>query len=184
MTLGFDGAGDRDTGGNPDFIDYVEGDLGGKVVNGGFLLDNRSVAEDYLKQAQDFMAANPDGEIFVLGYSRGGNTAVEYANLLGENGIKVTGLVTFDPHAMVSDLELKHGNVERAINFYQKNPTDRVLGIFPTGQNPYVGSTIKGAQNVNLTGNSRFKHLNIMRQVLNDRENQGIYTESINNVLR
>jgi hypothetical protein len=75
---------------------------------------------------------------------------------LGKKGIEVDLLVTIDPYGLgYGDFNLKHGNVKKAINYYQKNKTTGLWGPFdPFGQNPYQGKRVNGANvtNTDYTG--------------------------------
>lgn len=127
------------------------------------------------------MAANPNGQIVLTGYSRGGRAAVVVANALGEAGIGVQALILFDPHDFNDRvLRLEHGNVANALNFYQQNPTTSLLG-----ENPFSGIPlapyISGSPNHrrftpaviggrDYTGEIEVGHLNIVRESLRRHE--------------
>src|SRR5690554_1970275 len=78
--------------------------------------------------------------IKIFGYSRGGNAAIRITNKLGDMGINVFALVTFDPHSLTGGtFTIKHNNVANLYNYYQQNPrTGGALGWW--GSNPYWGS--------------------------------------------
>lgn len=119
---------------------------------------------------------NRDAEVYVAGYSRGGNTAVQLVNQLSAMGIGTSGLLTFDPHKILGSLSVIGATVGHAPNFYQTNPHTRALGIFPTGQNPYRGSPVQGAVNIHL--GSDVNHLNIIYSV-----SHSPYMEMVNETL-
>ena len=97
------------------------------------------------------------------------------ANLLGEQGVEIDTLITFDPHQMTGDLSLTGDNVGSAVNFYQRNASTGPLGLpLPRGDNPYRGRAVNGASNHDLTGVAtgdrfgRFVHNDFINQVNND----------------
>ena len=115
------------------FTSYVgEGD--GKII-------------DFLKQGY-----NEGKGIKIYGYSRGGNAGIRITNTLGEMGINVFQLVTFDPHSITDGgLELKYNNVAYFYNYFQRNPrTGGPLGWW--GKNPYNGSLVKVNPDFNVGG--------------------------------
>ncbi|QTD36402.1 hypothetical protein JL193_09540 [Polaribacter batillariae] len=158
LVVGIYGAGGEGSGDGSTLKKYVE-DKGGKM----FEFYEEGKALDHIKN-------NHSGKsIEIYGYSRGGNAAISIVNSLGNAGIYVSRLVTFDPHHFWSStFKLKH-RVGKVLNFYQRNPrTGGILGWW--GKNPYWGSPIKGggAYNVNYTGLKNVTHLNIIRFSLND----------------
>jgi hypothetical protein len=118
-----------------------------------------------------FREQYPSSDIVILGYSRDGNTAVQFANVLGSSEIPVKALVTFDPHRRTDGgFRLGQNNVESALNFYQQNPTDRGFGLLSfSASNPYTGSQAVGAKNFLLPDAN---HLNIICRVLADEPNR------------
>ncbi|MET1256362.1 RHS repeat domain-containing protein [Aliikangiella maris] len=68
-------------------------------------------------------------KVVLLGYSRGGNAAINVANSLGKDNVSLEALVTFDPHSLNSNktFQLKYDNVKQAYNFYQRNERTAVL---------------------------------------------------------
>ena len=126
-----------------------------------------------------YMEANPEAQVVLLGYSRGGGEAVSTANILGDSGVNVDALVTFDAHRLVGNsFQLTGNNVQTAVNFYQRNSSTGRFGL-PIGDNPYRGRPLTGAPapggsitNYNLTGvrpapraGSRYVHNRFIRQV-------------------
>lgn len=144
---GIQGAGDRDSGGNKEFVDLIEGE-GGVVEDIGV-----GAAEDSIRE---YLDANPGAKVIIAGYSRGGGEAVKLANRLGKGDepVTVSSLVTIDPHRLLgSKFRLTQGNVASAVNFYQRNPSSGSLGL-PLGSNPYRGRPVEGSNvtNFDLTG--------------------------------
>ncbi len=170
LVIGFRGAGlgfANLEGDTPSLAAFVE-ELGGTLYEHGPF--SRAAA---LRAARDFAAANPNGQIVLTGYSRGGRSAFIVANSLGDSGVAVEVLILFDPHDVNdSVLQLEHGNVGNALNFYQQNPTTSVLGGNPFSGRPLapymVGSpnhrrftpTVIGGYNY--TGELGVSHLNIV----------------------
>ncbi|WP_444997280.1 RHS repeat domain-containing protein [Aliikangiella sp. IMCC44359] len=123
-------------------------------------------------------------KVVLIGYSRGGNAAINVANALGrrKNGpVTIDQLITFDPHSLSDKkvFNLKYNNVKSAHNFYQRNKrTGGKLGFW--GTNPYWGSQVESGhiqvQETSFTGHKRFprksyetdvSHLNIIRHSVN-----------------
>ncbi len=160
LVIGIAGAGGPHSGDNAALADLVES------VN-GTLLRTRSIGGvlDYLDDQQY-------DRLVIIGYSRGGQSAVNVANALGARGIEVDALITFDPHSGGGALRLIYNNVGVALNFYQKNPTNRSLGIFPMGAtNPYQGSSLSSSF-ISVGGHfytdPSVSHLNIISNSLAD----------------
>ncbi|WP_243765978.1 RHS repeat-associated core domain-containing protein [Polaribacter cellanae] len=124
LVVGIYGAGGEGSGDGSTLKKYVE-NKGGKM----FEFYEEGKALDYVKN-------NHNGKsIEIYGYSRGGNVAISIVNSLGNAGIYVSRLVTFDPHHLWSGtFKLKH-RVGKVLNFYQRNPrTGGILGWW--GKNP------------------------------------------------
>ncbi len=172
------GLGGDGSGSNPELKTITE-------ENGGVYEDVG--AEKAAESIAAYKEANPDAKVVILGYSRGGNKAVQTANNLGESGVQVDQLITFDPHKVAgSQLNLTGTNVKSAINFYQNNPSTRKLGL-PLGLNPYRGKPVAGVPtgdgpvqvganplNIDLTGRqapfeNQFQHVPLIRQIKRDR---------------
>jgi len=169
LVIGFRGAGigwlglEGDT---PSLTAYVE-NLGGSMYEHGPIARWRAV-----RAAKEFIKNNPNGEIVLTGYSRGGRSAFVVANRLGEDGIAVRALVTFDPHDLNDDvLRLEHDNVANGVNFYQQNPKTWLGGNPFTGRpvaSHMVGSpnhrrfTPRVIRGHDYTGEPRVGHLNIV----------------------
>ncbi|GAB2896271.1 hypothetical protein ACCI51_04670 [Microbulbifer echini] len=123
------------------------------------------------------MQGAAQGKLLLLfGYSRGGNSAIKLANILGRMGITLSHLVIFDAHSVFDNrtFRLRYDNVRQAHNFFQRNP--RTAGKYGWwGANPYWGCPLLSSyievQQVDFTG-AYFKngipvsHLNIVRQSL------------------
>lgn len=169
VVAGIYGAGGEDAGDNPLLKEIVEQEGGKMFTNLTGESDGKIIK--YLKKGYD----NGKG-IKIYGYSRGGNAAIRITNKLGEMGINVFQLTTFDPHSLNDGhtFELKHNNVANLYNFYQQNPrTGGQYGWW--GKNPYWGYPIKtkfqpSGYQVNYTDdyykpNILVSHLNIIRTV-------------------
>jgi RHS repeat-associated protein len=174
LVIGFRGAGigwlglEGDT---PSLAAFVE-ELGGEMYEHGPLARGAAV-----RAAKEFAEANPDGQIILTGYSRGGRAAFVVADVLGEAGIGVQALILFDPHDLNDKvLRLEHDNVANALNFYQQNPTTSILGDNPFSGRPLaphmVGSpnhrrfTPRVIRGHNYTGELDVGHLNIVNTSL------------------
>jgi len=160
VVAGIYGAGGKTAGDNP-LLEQIVEEQGGTMFT-SLVGEGDSEVIEYLKNGYD------DGKkIKIYGYSRGGNAAIRIANTLGEMGIVVDQLHTFDPHSLnQSTFILKHGNVVNAYNYYQRNPRTG-SGISGLGTNPFWGSPVSGSvqnllNNVNYTGISHVNHLNIV----------------------
>lgn len=162
MVVGFRGAQVGQAGGdNQTFVPFVEKELTGKVYVHG-PRGRAQATKDIVK----FKEENPDGEVHILGYSRGGRAAVQVANELGKRGIDVTTLTTFDPHDLNdASIGLRDGVVSDAQNYYQRNPR---TGI--SGPNPFLGRpvTIGGLPiaGQDYTGDLGVNHVNIVEEAL------------------
>lgn len=109
LVIGFRGAGIRFLGlegDTPSLAAFVE-ELGGEMYEHGPL--SRAAA---VRAATDFAVANPNGQIVLTGYSRGGRAAFVVADALGEAGIGVQALILFDPHDL-NDSVLRLGAWQR-----------------------------------------------------------------------
>lgn len=144
---------------NQPFYDLAN-EMGAQVYDSGpvgSLFDPVGQAETAVK---DFITAHPDGEVYVLGYSSGGNDAIALVNFLQEGGIAVSGLVTFDPHPpfRLGYAGYKVNNVD-AVNFYQRGATE-------IGPNTFHGSVVQGAANVDMTGQAVHNNIVVRAQKL------------------
>lgn len=131
IVAGIYGAGGDEAGGNPT-LEKIVNDRGGRMFTSSWGYGDTEIL-DYLE------AGYNDGKsVEIFGYSRGGNAAVRITNFLGERGIDVSLLVTFDPHSLIGNsFELLYNNVGVAINFYQQNLQS---GLF--GNNPFIGQSV------------------------------------------
>ena len=106
----------------------------------------------------------------VLGYSRGGNTAMRFVDLLGKKGISVWSLITFDPHSLFGGQLQLSRKISHALNFFQRNKTDRwrvLKGDYP--HNPFKGASVVGATFENdYTGDTTVTHNNIVDRAYSD----------------
>jgi hypothetical protein len=164
IIAGIYGAGDENNPGNTDLRTVVEG-KGGKMFS-SHVGENDDEIIDYLKQGY-----NKGKAIEIYGYSRGGAAAIRITNALGEMGINVSKLFTFDPHSLTSiyinrssySFELKHDNVGMAVNFYQQNDV-----MFKSG-NPFWGNKVSSnyisVVNYHYTHPS-INHINIVSQTI------------------
>lgn len=163
VVCGLYGLGGPNAGENPSLGAFVT-HRGGQI----FKANQKNKIIRYLSAA-----AEEGRELVILGYSRGGNTAVNIANILGERGVNVCHLIVFDAHSLFDNttFELHYNNVGEAYNFYQRNP--RTSGRFGWwGSNPYWGSPLDSlfitVKQINFTGAScnngaTVSHLNIIR---------------------
>ena len=158
VVAGIYGAGGPNAGDNPE-LEALVTEKGGRMF--------RATEKGELIKFLSAGAAEGK-EVVLLGYSRGGNAAIDITNTLGKKGINVSLLVTFDPHSLSDSkiFQLKYDNVGRAYNFYQRNPRTGWGGIGWWGRNPYWGSPVSSSyidvKGVNFTGTS-VSHLNIIQ---------------------
>src|SRR5690606_32944539 len=132
IVAGIYGAGFDESGGNPT-LEKIVNDRGGKMFESDWGYGDQEIL-DYLEAGY-----NEGKSVEIFGYSRGGNAAVRITNFLGERGVNVSLLVTFDPHSLTGgSFQLLYNNVGAAINFYQQNPTSAIWG-----DNPFVGQAVK-----------------------------------------
>lgn len=166
VIAGIYGAGSEDNPGNTSLRKIVEG-KGGKMFTSSWGGGDDDII-DYLLEGYN------DGKfIEIYGYSRGGNAAIRITNKLGDMGVNVSKLFTFDPHSLTSgaswrqnySFELKHNNVGMAINFYQQNQRY----MFKPG-NPFWGNKIH-SNHINVVNNlftdPSVNHINIISHALN-----------------
>ena len=144
LVIAFDGAGGIDNGDNRSF-DKIRTRHGGIAVDVG-LGNAKALAKTYVKIAAQHYRKNRLGRIMTLGYSRGGNAAVQFANLLAKEKISLYSIVTFDPHSynIFKSLRLNQTPGNRALNFYQKRRQDEPRGKTGDGLS---GSKVIGADN-------------------------------------
>lgn len=160
LIAGIYGAGGPYAGDNPRLRSIVEYQ-GGKMFTSSFGGGDDEVIE--------YLTSVEKGNVFIriYGYSRGGNAAVRIANKLGKLGVTIAELTTFDPHHFLDgSFTLKYKDkILHATNYYQRNPRSAgALGWW--GSNPYIGGSVRGATNVNYTGNKNVTHLNIIRHTM------------------
>lgn len=122
--------------------------------------DGDQVIIDYLLEGY-----NQGKFIELFGYSRGGAAAIRITNKLGEQGVNVSRLTTFDAHNLNSGLDygirggggfsLNYNNVGMAVNFYQHNYKGTSFS-----ENPFFGGSVSSTYinviNINYT-NSFYK---------------------------
>jgi RHS repeat-associated protein len=156
-------------GDTPSLAAFVE-ELGGEMYEHGPF--SRAAA---VRATRDSAEANPNGQIVLTGYSRGGRAAFVVANALGDAGIGVQALILFDPHDLNdSVLRLELGNVANALNFYQQNParpirnpfSGRPLAAHMVGSPNHRWFTPKVIGGHNYTGELDVSHLNIVSRSL------------------
>jgi pimeloyl-ACP methyl ester carboxylesterase len=148
-------------GDNSTFVPYVRDQLDGKIYSHG--PRGRSQA---IRDIKDFLARNPDGQVLILGYSRGGRAAVKVSNTLHKKwGVSVTTLTTFDPHDLNDSSIPIDGSGIDAKNYFQQNPTTPI-----SGQNPFIGKpvTVDGVNvaGADFTGDAGDNHVNIVEESL------------------
>jgi hypothetical protein len=164
LVVGIYGAGPTDTRQQRTLANLVEGKGGKMFPHYGS------------NSAFEYIISNHKGKLIeIYGYSRGGNRAIKITNNLGFLNIRVSKLVTFDPHSLTESHILDYDNVDSGVNFYQRNA--RTWGpILPFGKNPYLGSPVYGASNmgeVNFTGVGGVNHNNIVSYSLQYRGEWG-----------
>ena len=116
-----------------------------------------------LASADAFLAKNPNGRIYAMGYSAGGSDAISFTNALAGRGVTVAGLVTFDPHRSGGiGLTTSHlaGNVGRSVNFYQQNSWHLLYNTFRGS--PVTNFAMASNPNMNLTGVRGVDHSGIV----------------------
>ena len=90
--------------------------------------------------------------ITLIGHSMGGDSALDFAEMLNQAGIPVSLLVTYDPSRIADDVP---PNVERYINIYQSSN-------FMGGGNVVQGSRFHGHYaSYNLKDHTEIIHINI-----------------------
>ncbi len=90
--------------------------------------------------------------IALIGHSMGGDSALDFAEMLNQAGIPVSLLVTYDPSRIADDVP---PNVERYINIYQSS---NIMG----GGNVVQGSRFHGHYaSYNLKNHTEIIHINI-----------------------
>lgn len=148
LVLGFPGAdlkkeGDGYSlrGDNPEFEKLIE-------AQGGYVLPHQDL-NNLSDQIAGVFKENPDTELYLAGYSRGGNFAAQVANRLGDYNVPVKGVLGLDPHSFQADrkddqgnnvrlpIDITNPNVERILNFRQQDLQRNPLGHTP--QSPFVG---------------------------------------------
>ena len=170
LTVAFDGAGGPRVGNNPEFNAFAKS-IGAKLYDGtaGIASTGRDVSKAY-SAIKEFYGSNPKGVINLMGYSAGGNDVIALANMLAKDNIQVNSLVTFDPHPRNRPGQGNYdagSNVTTALNFYQRNS-------FEFGSNPFRGSQVDGARNINLTDSLTIQgvnHVNIFDYALANNRN-------------
>jgi RHS repeat-associated protein len=170
LTVGFKGAqflggwnGDNDA-----FVNWVHQLPGQIIYDSPVILPGNVGAAN--RRIREFLKINPIGRINIIGYSAGGEQAVQLVTALAAQKIPVGTLITIDPHFRRSgsddaNFSIPTGAVAQALNFFQRNP----LGTY----NKYLGSAVKGADNFDLTGlrpngpgDSLVEHSDIVRFLL------------------
>lgn len=148
VVAGIYGAGGDNAGDNPLLKEIVDAEGGTMFTS--YVGEGDGKIIDFLKQGY-----NEGKGIKIYGYSRGGNAGIRITNKLGEVGINVFQLVTFDPHSITDGgLELKYNNVAYFYNYFQRNPrTGGPLGWW--GRNPYNGSYVSVNPDFNVGGFQR-----------------------------
>jgi len=174
IAVGFDGAGSETLPDNVAIADLAT-DLDAKLFNsrGGPVFSPVGKAYKYILNE---LESSPNANIFIFGYSAGGNDAIRLTNKLADAGISVAGLVTFDPHSGKRATGFANyslpSNVISAINFTQQNKTS----FFDGRGNPFNGGivtcgTCSSNSNINYTG-SQAVHANIVQYSIRDYRQQ------------
>jgi RHS repeat-associated protein len=148
-TYAFAGAGDKDQSDNEEFYSIAKEKFQADYIYPEKAFGGHGNAKTAFEDAKAFISSHKNAEIYIVGYSAGGDDAIVLANLLGKTHIPVTGMVTFDPHKKnlsgYSSYKLEGSNVARALNIYQRNEHD-------ISYNTFRGSPVLGAQNIDMTG--------------------------------
>ena len=153
LTIGIQGVGGDESGGNPDFRNYVHS-VGGQVMS------KRAA----IRAIRDAPAGT---EIRLYGYSRGGNAVVGVVNWAGRNEIHIHKVVTIDPHKVINaqaGFRFKYNNVGNATNYYQNNPRTGWRGKNPFWGRPVSSKHISVEQR-HFT-NELVTHLNIVARAI------------------
>lgn len=102
--------------------------------------------------AQQIIAKHRRGEtvpLVLIGHSLGSNAVIQIANQLAQQNIPVGLAVTFD----VTEPLVVPANVERFINFYQRNGFGKVASPAPGFKGEF--------SNLDLSGDTNLNHVNI-----------------------
>jgi len=156
LRIAFDGAGGEFAGNNAEFnkwakengfISFDEGAFSGHK--------NGNIAVELISA---FKEINPNGKVYVAGYSAGGDEAVWVENQASNAGISIDGLATFDPHkdSMIGFKNYENFSAKKAVNAYQQNPAE-------LGPNTFRGSPVNNSANLNIgpsNHNNIFKYVN------------------------
>ena len=69
--------------------------------------------------------SSSDEQLFLYGYSQGGENIIQLSEILNDNGIKVTALFTVDAYSLINgtDFNFIPTNVKQNWNYYQEKPT-------------------------------------------------------------
>lgn len=120
------------------------------LIYSTYIENDDKIIERTVQEIKDWRAANPTGELAVVGYSYGGVLAMKLTRELDKLNIPVELLVTLDAaNGNKSDKIDRNipSNVKKNINYYQRNETDSKI------KNRYIASkgNINRAQNSNKT---------------------------------
>ncbi|ACR13174.1 hypothetical protein TERTU_0062 [Teredinibacter turnerae T7901] len=152
--IAFDGAGGERTGNNAAFNSLAR--KYGATLYDENAFSGHSNGKAALAEALNFFESNPDGELYLMGYSAGGDEAIWLANQVAKAGFSVSGLVTFDAHrdSFFGIKSYAVPSTVRALNFYQRNAVS-------FGPNTFRGGSVSGGLNVILPDSN---HITIVSQ--------------------
>lgn len=115
------------------------------------------------------LIADEAERVVIVGYSRGGNAAIDLANALGKAGVRVDTIVTFDPHSLfVSPLNLDFDTVGRVLNYFQQNEGNFLNAVPSRYDGSVVQSPFLLVQRKNYTGKNAIHHSNIVSRANQD----------------
>jgi RHS repeat-associated protein len=179
VAAAFDGAGSSSLPDNRAFTQLARS-IGAKVY------DTKAVTGTDENDAVNYVAgakeASPRSRVVLLGYSAGGDVAIDVASKLADRGVRTDALVTFDPHSAMRLFgyhNYRLSGIGVALNFYQRNSITRGWFGIPYGSNPFVGGRISCSTcyNVDLTG-LPVDHTSIVQYAL---QNYGSQIETVIN---
>jgi len=104
------------------------------------------IAEDIVDRSQSGNLSYP---VIIIGHSLGGNESSKFANYLGERGVKVAQVITFDP----VETGFVGKNIEQVTNYYlPKSEDNRILA-----NADFTGDI----ENIDVSTNEKITHVNI-----------------------
>lgn len=119
-----------------DILNSVNNHTGqSSLVYSIYLLNDKTIIENNVQDIKDWRAANPTGELAIVGYSYGGVLAMKLTRELDKLNIPVDLLITLDAANGNKSNEVDRAipdNVKKNINYYEQNSSgsafaDKVL---------------------------------------------------------